>query len=872
MGLQIGDIVPRQAITLEGLKGKFIVIDAFNSIYQFLSSIRQPDGTPLMDSKKRVTSHLSGLFYRNINLLQEGIKLIYVFDGTPPEQKGRTHELRQEAKDEAREKYEQAKQEEDIESMGKYSKALSRLNQEMIDESKELLKALGICVIQAPGEGEAEAAFLAREYKEIYAVGSQDYDSLLFGAPRLIQNLTLARKRKTFSGFVYISPEIIELEKVLNSLQINMEQLISLGILVGSVDYNEQTIFKENGIIKMSRIGECPTDLPLEVPCFDALTKKITFKKVKKYIKHKINEPLYEVLTRYNRKVRVTKSHSLFIKRDNKILAIKTPELKIGDKLVVPIKIPTQNKEILELNLAQELWKHRDKLKRLIYCDGRNVQSIIKSRLLQINDKRNTDKRYVLTKFGLKKLISLRIDKKITTTKTPLSSSILYDWEKGKRDPTENRFKNYLNFLGIDLKEFNKGNKCIKEIKKSVFEENIFPLIKYQNKYRKTLLFKSLSEEEIKLLSEQDFIYGRTRSKNPLSSIIKITPELIKIIGYFLAEGHLSKDYRVNFSFAHKGIGHDDYCVKDAVRCIRKVFKTIPKVYTEKSVRHICIDNCVVHDFFAYVLGLEKQNSKTKKVPNLIFNINPELQLELLKGLFLGDGSLSKDHISFNTASTDLATGLSYIFLQQGIISSTTSQTERNYSMKALNICGKDQLLKSKKIWEKHSKAKRLIEYCKKISKKKPLMEIEGDLGYIKIKAINKVKPSNAYVYDFSVDGENFIAGFGGVCCHNTDYNPGGVHGLGPKKSLDIVRKLKSPAVIFNSIPKEKQDFDWQEIYSLFHKPNVTRDVDISCPRIDEDKVRRILVEEHDFSLERVNSALDKLKVAKKEQSQKTLF
>src|SRR3989344_7701327 len=237
MGLQIGDIVPRQAITLEGLKGKFIVIDAFNSIYQFLSSIRQPDGTPLMDSKKRVTSHLSGLFYRNINLLQEGIKLIYVFDGTPPEQKGRTHELRQEAKDEAREKYEQAKQEEDIESMGKYSKALSRLNQEMIDESKELLKALGICVIQAPGEGEAEAAFLAREYKEIYAVGSQDYDSLLFGAPRLIQNLTLARKRKTFSGFVYISPEIIELEKVLNSLQINMEQLISLGIITGT-DYN----------------------------------------------------------------------------------------------------------------------------------------------------------------------------------------------------------------------------------------------------------------------------------------------------------------------------------------------------------------------------------------------------------------------------------------------------------------------------------------------------------------------------------------------------------------------------------------------------------------------------------------------------------
>jgi len=237
MGLQIGDIVPREAVEFSQLKGKVIAVDAFNVIYQFLSSIRQPDGTPLMDSKKRVTSHLSGLFYRNVNLLQEGLKLVYVFDGTPPELKYKIHEKRNEAKEVAREKYEKAVDEEDIEAMGRYSRSLIKLTNEMLEESKELLESLGICVIQAPGEGEAEASYLARHYKEIFAVGSQDYDSLLFGAPRLIQNLTLARKRKTVSGFVYISPEIIELEKVLNSLQINHEQLICLGILVGT-DYN----------------------------------------------------------------------------------------------------------------------------------------------------------------------------------------------------------------------------------------------------------------------------------------------------------------------------------------------------------------------------------------------------------------------------------------------------------------------------------------------------------------------------------------------------------------------------------------------------------------------------------------------------------
>ena len=133
MGLNIGDIVPREAIEFSQLKGKIIAIDAFNVIYQFLSSIRQPDGTPLMDSKKRVTSHLSGLFYRNINLLQEGVKLIYVFDGEYSELKAKTQEKRMQAKDIAREKYEIAKKEEDVEEMGKYAKALTKLNKEMIE-------------------------------------------------------------------------------------------------------------------------------------------------------------------------------------------------------------------------------------------------------------------------------------------------------------------------------------------------------------------------------------------------------------------------------------------------------------------------------------------------------------------------------------------------------------------------------------------------------------------------------------------------------------------------------------------------------------------------------------------------------------------
>ncbi len=236
MGLQIGDIVPRKEVKFEDLKGKVIAVDAFNAIYQFLSSIRQPDGTPLMDSKKRVTSHLSGLFYRNMALLSEGIKLIYVFDGEYHVLKEKTHEIRNNAKELAKEKFRTALEEEDIEQMGKYARGFAKLDSEMIAESKELLIAMGIPIVQAPGEGEMQAAQLVKD-GQAYAVGSQDYDALAVGAKRLIQNLTLARKRKTVSGFVYISPEVIEYEKILNTLEVDGDQLICLAILVGT-DFN----------------------------------------------------------------------------------------------------------------------------------------------------------------------------------------------------------------------------------------------------------------------------------------------------------------------------------------------------------------------------------------------------------------------------------------------------------------------------------------------------------------------------------------------------------------------------------------------------------------------------------------------------------
>ena len=241
MGLSIKDIIPRREIEISDLNGKMLCVDAYNMLYQFLSTIRQPDGTPLMDNKKRVTSHLSGIFYRNTNLLSQGIKLIYVFDGKAPILKAETSKKREEGRELARGRYEEAKQREDIESMRRYSSQFIRLDEKMIEESKELLEAMGISVIQAPSEGEAEAAHLNKTKNDIYATVSQDYDSLLFGAPRLIRNLASTKRRRTFSGWGETKTELIELQRVLNLLEINLDQLICLGILAGT-DYNPKGI------------------------------------------------------------------------------------------------------------------------------------------------------------------------------------------------------------------------------------------------------------------------------------------------------------------------------------------------------------------------------------------------------------------------------------------------------------------------------------------------------------------------------------------------------------------------------------------------------------------------------------------------------
>ena len=240
LGAVLTPIILKRVVKLGDLRGQTLAVDAFNVLHQFLALIRTRYGTPLMDDAGRVTSHLVGLAFRTTRLVADfHIRTVFVFDGSPPSLKRREVERRRALREKAEEEYAAALR------RGEYAEAFSkavmtgRLTPDLVADSKRLLDLLGIPWIQAPGEGEAQAAYIARR-GDVWAVNSRDYDSLLFGAPRLVRYLTIQGREYLPSKGVSrrLEPEVIDLEAFLGHHGITREQLIDLAIIIGT-DFND---------------------------------------------------------------------------------------------------------------------------------------------------------------------------------------------------------------------------------------------------------------------------------------------------------------------------------------------------------------------------------------------------------------------------------------------------------------------------------------------------------------------------------------------------------------------------------------------------------------------------------------------------------
>lgn len=269
MGVALRDILGdfKRDVAWETLAG-IAAVDAHNALYQFLAIIRQPDGTPLMDERGRITSHLSGILFRNVNFIEKGIRPVYVFDGEPPAFKQAAIEERRETRREADERWQEALARGDMEEAYRQARSASRVDQFIIESAKELLGLMGIPWVQAPSEGEAQAAYMTAKGEAGYVV-SQDYDALLFGSPVLARNLTISGKRRVRGRTITLNPEQIVLKEALGGLGISREELVEVGLLVGT-DFNPG--LKGVGAktaLKIVRSGGFRKKLQEEAPGFD---------------------------------------------------------------------------------------------------------------------------------------------------------------------------------------------------------------------------------------------------------------------------------------------------------------------------------------------------------------------------------------------------------------------------------------------------------------------------------------------------------------------------------------------------------------------------------------------------------------------------
>jgi flap endonuclease-1 len=240
MGVLLTPIIVKQSLSLEDLRGRRLAVDANGELYQFLALIRLRDGSPLRDSHGRITSHLSGLFYRTTRLMTDyAPELVFVFDGKPPDLKFAEIARRRSIKEKYDAEHAAAVEAGDLAKA--YSKATmtSRLTREMAAEARELLQLMGLPIVLAPSEGEAQASHMAAK-GNVWAAASKDYDCLLFGAPRLLRFLTISGKEflPSKGAFRAITPELIDTASLLQHYAITREQLIDIAILIGT-DFND---------------------------------------------------------------------------------------------------------------------------------------------------------------------------------------------------------------------------------------------------------------------------------------------------------------------------------------------------------------------------------------------------------------------------------------------------------------------------------------------------------------------------------------------------------------------------------------------------------------------------------------------------------
>jgi DNA gyrase subunit B len=298
----------------------------------------------------------------------------------------------------------------------------------------------------------------------------------------------------------------------------------------------------------------------------------------------------------------------------------------------------------------------------------------------------------------------------------------------------------------------------------------------------------ALTLADVDQLGDDVTLTPRHYAEQAIPRYIPINDSLLLLLGFFVAEGSLSQRNGLRLAIGQRNQGYLD----TITAAIRDVFGLEPKLYeSEDRVAELRLLNSVVSALFRHIFKFDGTESIRKHIPDLVFNVAPKLQIAFLRGYFMGDGTLDPQHptMMFATSSETLANQLMYLLLAQGIcagvgkneptIADEPKAIQQRHTAYQVCVIGCDDIAALTEVWLDHARAAEMEHKLQTSHKRssKHMHRLAGDLVGLAVRAVRQVPSTTRKVYDFSVqDDENFICGWGGVGCSNTDADVDGSH------------------------------------------------------------------------------------------------
>ena len=582
-------------------------------------------------------------------------------------------------------------------------------------------------------------------------------------------------------------------------------------IVIMSVDHAEPTFVRDaQGRIRHVRVGEFidrvideeGTLNGYEVLCFDVHTGDVRFKPIRKVIRHPISEPLYEITTAYGRRIRVTASHSVFVYEDGEMRLKRGDAVRPGDLLVAPRRMPLfAPRPVEHLDLLAEFLARPESADVDMYVRGPAVETLLKEyvRREHADNPQLTEPRVEIPEAVGALLAERRrhlgISQKEILEGVGIKQPITYySWEKGTSRPTLTHFRRYVALLGLDVDEVMNQVRVVD----SALDR------RWKNSYRNSgsnrvkdyIALNRLrddGEDALALLGDANLeLTPQHHASKGVPRFVPVDERLMFVLGFFLADGSLSQRNGVRFAIGR----NNEHVVEELRDALEGVFGVAPRYYPGKNGRagEIKVVNAVVAAVFRHIFGFDAARAHTKRIPDLIFNVSPDLQRAFLRGYFLGDGTVSRRGLHVTTVSETLASQLLYLLGTWGVLAGHSWRQPSEdatglvrgkpvitrHPVHTITITAREDLERLRDVWQDHPKAHLLEEKLKRPARHRgprAFVDIDGDLVALPVREVREVAPTTGMVYDFSVaEDENFICGLGGLAAHNTDADVDGAH------------------------------------------------------------------------------------------------